>query len=130
MENLMEALMQIILQVVGVVVASLIGWVAVTAKKKYDLEISTELKDMLHSGLTTGILMALRKGLSGNAAIAAALDHARISIPETIAKSKATTDVMINIAEAKLEAATSNKEAATVAFEAGKKIGEAIKEAR
>jgi hypothetical protein len=99
------ALADAVTQLVSLGVLGLVGFGANLLKKKTGMEIEQKYRDSLHMALTTGILAALQRGLSGHAAIEAAVGYARMSVPGAIQKLGPTEQVLANLATAKLQQA-------------------------
>ena len=72
---------------------------------KFGIDIEARHRDALHSAIMTGVRLALVNGMSKEAVVTAALDHARLSVPDAINALGAGKTVLVNIAEAKLQEA-------------------------
>lgn len=75
------------------------------AKERWGVEIEAKHREALHSAILSGILAAVSRGLSGEQAVQAAVAHAAESVPDAIAALNPTTQVLVNIATAKLKEA-------------------------
>lgn len=98
-------LLPVILQLIGVVLAALLARAANTARTRWGIEIEARHREALHSALMSGITSALSKGLTGQAAITAALSYTLRSVPDAMAALDPSPDVLSNLAEAKLRQA-------------------------
>lgn len=105
--TLYPALLPLLDQVIGLVLASILIWVANIARQKFGIEIEAKHREALQSALMSGIRAALSRGLMGPEAIKAAIEHAMNSTPDAILKLKPEPGVLERIAEAKLREVTS-----------------------
>ncbi|QEU08244.1 hypothetical protein [Paracoccus yeei] len=105
METILNALLPQLLEIVALTLAAVLTWAAAKAKAKFGIDIEARHRDALHSAIMTGVRLALANGMSGGAAVTAALDHARLSVPDAITALGAGKTVLINIAEAKMQEA-------------------------
>ena len=87
------------------ILAAVLTWAAAKAKAKFGIDIEARHRDALHSAIMTGVRLALANGMSKEAVVTAALDHARLSVPDAINALGAGKTVLINIAEAKMQEA-------------------------
>lgn len=98
-------LLPTILQLIGVVLAALLARAANTAQARWGIEIEARHREALHSALMSGITSALSKGLTGQAAVDAALSYTLRSVPDAMAALDPSPDVLANLATAKLREA-------------------------
>lgn len=70
--EILPLLLQLIAVVIGLVLARLVA----VARTRWGIEIDARHREALHSALMTGISAALTRGLRGDAAVQAAVDHA------------------------------------------------------
>ena len=97
--------MPIILQLIAAGLGTLLIWVANTAKARWGIEIEARHREALHSALMSGIRNALGGGLTGQAAINAAISYAARSVPDAIAKLDPEARVLEDLAYSKLQEA-------------------------
>mgnify|MGYP003148949502 CR=1 FL=1 len=102
LNELYTAAMPLLLQALSAVLMALLLWAGNTARERWGMEISARRREALHSALMSGILAALGRGLSGQDAVRAAIDHATKSTPDAIRKLKPAPGVLESIAEGKL----------------------------
>ncbi len=105
METILNALLPQLLEIVALILAAVLTWAAAKAKAKFGIDIEARHRDALHSAIMTGVRLALAKGMSGPSVVTAALDHARLSVPDAINALGAGKTVLVNIAEAKMQEA-------------------------
>lgn len=91
-----------ILEALAGILAILIARAAAVARKRWGLDIEARHRDALHTAIMTGIAVAMGRGLSGPAAIDAAITHARASVPDAIRGLAPGAGVLENLAEARL----------------------------
>jgi len=103
MDLIKAAVMPHILEVTSILLASLIGWAANTVRKKWGIDIEAKYRDALHSAMMTGARLALQRGLTGQEAINQILQHVQISVPDAVIGLDARTEVLGNLAKAKLQ---------------------------
>ena len=95
----------LILGILAPILTALIGWAAAAINRKTGIDIEEKHRLALHSAIMTGVRLALAKGMTGPSVVTAALDHARLSVPDAINALGAGKTVLINIAEAKMQEA-------------------------
>lgn len=95
-------LLPMLLQVIGAILGLLLMRAANMARTRWGIEIEARHREALHSAVMSGITSALTRGLTGSAAIAAAIQHTTRSVPDALAALDPTTEVLTSIAEAKL----------------------------
>lgn len=104
--NLVYEIYAALLPAVLSVIATFVGFVLVrateVARTRWGIEIEATHRDALHAALMSGIRSALQRGLTGQAAVSAAITHASRSVPDALAALDPTPDVLASIAEAKL----------------------------
>lgn len=105
METILNAVVPQLLEIFALILAAVLTWAAAKAKAKFGIDIEARHRDALHSAIMTGVRLALANGMSGGAVVTAALDHARLSVPDAINALGAGKTVLINIAEAKMQEA-------------------------
>lgn len=105
METILNALLPQLLEIFALILAAVLTWAAAKAKAKFGIDIEARHRDALHSAIMTGVRLALAKGMDGPSVVTAALDHARLSVPDAINALGAGKTVLINIAEAKMQEA-------------------------
>ena len=106
LNELYTAAMPLLLQALSALLMALLLWAGNTARERWGMEISARRREALHSALMSGILAALGRGLSGQDAVRAAIDHATKSTPDAIRKLKPAPGVLERIAEGKLREIT------------------------
>lgn len=89
----------------GTVLTILIGKAASVAQERWGIEVDAGHREALHAALMSGIQAALLRGLTGGAAVEAAVSHAQSSVPGAIAKLAPSPGVLTSIAQAKLREA-------------------------
>lgn len=102
MDLIKAAVMPHVLEIISIVLASMLGWAANTARKKWGIDIEAKHRDALHSALMTGARLAFQRGLTGQEAINQILQHVQISVPDAVIGLDARTEVLGNLAKAKL----------------------------
>ena len=95
----------LILGILAPILTALIGWAAAAINRKTGIDVEEKHRLALHSAIMTGVRLALANGMSKEAVVTAALDHARLSVPDAINALGAGKTVLINIAEAKMQEA-------------------------
>lgn len=103
--DLFSAATPVLLQAFSAILAAFLLWVANLARVRFGIEIEARHREAIHSALMSGIRAALSKGLTGQEAISAAIDHAARSTPDAILKLKPKDGVLEGIAQAKLREA-------------------------
>lgn len=96
-------MMPTILEIAGVALAGALGWVAMVAKKRLGLDIEKRWQDSVHSALMSGVRAALQRGLVGQAAVDAAVDYAKASVPDAIKGLSPLQIVLADLARAKMD---------------------------
>lgn len=86
----------------GTVLTIVLTRAAHVARSRWGIEIEARHRDALHAALMSGIQAALLGGLSGKAAVEAAIRHAGTSVPDAVRALKPAPGVLTSIAEAKL----------------------------
>lgn len=105
MQTILNAVIPQLLEIFALILAAVLTWAAAKAKAKFGIDIEARHRDALHSAIMTGVRLALANGMSKEAVVTAALDHARLSVPDAINALGAGKTVLINIAEAKMQEA-------------------------
>lgn len=119
MEEYGPTLVLIAESVIGLVLA----WAAVTAKRKWNIDIEAKHRDALHMAFLTAAKLAVAKQLTGQAALQLALEYAAKSVPEALNYLRPSVATQKDLAQSKLQTVTQGIEA----FEAGKAIGDAFR---
>lgn len=97
-------LLPMLLQAIGAILGVLLMRAANTARARWGIEIEARHREALQSALMTGISAALSRGLRGQEAITAAIDHAtKAGAPDAIAFFDLDLDDLTRIAESKLQ---------------------------
>lgn len=94
-------------EIIGAIVTALIGYVVTLIKAKTGIEIEAKHREALHSALTTGALLALsRLGIGASKAdlATAAVDYAKASVPDALAKLSPSADTLTDLALSKVQA--------------------------
>ena len=102
MDIIKAALLPHLLEIIGILLASLIGWAANTARRKWGIDIEARHREALQSALLNGARLALERGFGGQAAVAEILKHVQISVPDAVIGLDARAEVLGNLAQAKL----------------------------
>ena len=121
MNGILDAVSPHAFEVLGIGLTFVIGWASVQVARRTGLDIEQKHRDALHTALMTAARLALAKELTGAAAISLILGYVRQSVPDAIRKLNPPAAIIEGLAKSKLEQA---------AVEAGKAIGEAIKDRR
>lgn len=124
MNDIFQAATPHLLEIAGLMLTAIIGWAANTARRKWGVDIEAKYQADLHTALTTAARLALSKQLTGAAAMDLILDYAKRSVPDALSKLNPPQAVIENLAKSKIEAVKADP-----AFQTGKAIGEAIKNA-
>ncbi|WP_312532016.1 hypothetical protein, partial [Paracoccus sp. (in: a-proteobacteria)] len=98
MDLIKAAVMPHVLEIISILLASMLGWAANTARKKWGIDIEAKHRDALHSALMTGARLALQRGLTGQEAINQILRHVQISVPDAVICLDARAEVLGNLA--------------------------------
>lgn len=98
-------ILPIILQLVGLALAAWLARVSTFAKARWGIEIEARHREALHSALMTGIKAAVQRGLTGHAAMDAAISYAGKSVPDAIEALGPSGEVLVSLAESKLREA-------------------------
>ncbi|RWR26808.1 hypothetical protein D2T29_19720 [Sinirhodobacter populi] len=98
-----SAVLPSLLEIAGLFLMAWLARVSTFAKEKWGIEIEAKHREALHSAIMSGIRSAVARGLTGPAAIDAAIQHATASVPDAIAALNPASQVLINIASAKLK---------------------------
>ncbi|WP_423209090.1 hypothetical protein E2976_17745 [Paracoccus yeei] len=105
---IIDAVVPQLLEIVALILAAMLAWASAKAKAKWGIDIEARHRDALHSAIMTGVRLALAKGMDGPSVVTAALDHARLSVPDAINALGAGKTVLVNLAEAKMQEAVSD----------------------
>lgn len=97
------AILPPLLEIAAIALMAWLARVSTYAKAKWGVEIEARHREALHSAIMSGIRAAVAKGLTGQQAIDAAVDHAAASVPDAISALNPASQVMVNIATAKLK---------------------------
>lgn len=100
--RLLVELTPLLLEIIGGLLAALISWAAMTARRKWGLDIEARHRDALHSALMTGARLALSRGLFGDAAATLAQDYAKTSVPDAMRHLHPAAEVLQSLARAKI----------------------------
>ena len=120
MQSIITAASPHILELLGVLLTGIIGWAAAAARRKWGIEIEARHREALQSALLTGAHLAMKHELTGKAAIDVVLGYIKQSVPDAIGSLNPSTEVLTDLAKAKLEqvAQAKVKEAAGAAVDA------------
>ena len=102
LEEIFEALLPLVLEAVSVLLALLLGWLAVQLRRRYGIQIEAAHRDALHTALMSGVSRAIELGLDRRAIADEALAYAKRSVPDAIAALRAEDDLLRDLAVAKL----------------------------
>lgn len=100
--QLYAAVLPLVLTAIAALLARILASAATVAKERWGIEIEASHRAALHSALMSGVRAALSRGLSGQAAIDAAVEHTYRSVPDAIAHLGPTAGVLVNLANSKL----------------------------
>lgn len=100
--RLIADLSPVLLEIVAGLLTALISWAAMTARRKWGLEIEARHREALHSALMTGARMALARGLSGAQAADLAVGYAQSSVPDALRHLRPGAVVLQSLASAKV----------------------------
>jgi hypothetical protein len=104
--DLSAALVPGIVTLFGTLLTLILARLSNLARERWGIEVEARHREALHSAIMSGIQAALARGLTGQAAVSAAINHATVSVPDAIRKlPQATPAVLSSIAEAKLREA-------------------------
>lgn len=108
MQNLLAELSAAVLPALvalfGTIATIIINRASNVAQERWGIEIEARHREALHSALISGIRAALSRGLSGDAAVKAAINHASNSVPDAITALNPASSVLKSISEAYLRA--------------------------
>lgn len=102
LSELYAAVLPLVLTAIAALLARILASAAKVAKERWGIEIEASHRAALHSALMSGIRAALSRGLSGQAAIDAAVAHTYRSVPDAIDHLGPTAEVLASLANAKL----------------------------
>lgn len=91
----------------GTVLTIILRRASDVAQQRWGIEIEARHREALQTAVMSGIRAAMLRGLTGDAAIKAAISHAENSVPDAIAALKPTAGVLVSIAQGKLQDAES-----------------------
>ena len=103
MQSIITAASPHILELLGVLLTGIIGWAAAAVRKKWGIEIEARHREAMHSALLTGAQLALKHELTGKAAVDLILRYIKQSVPDAIGSLNPSTEVLTDLAKAKLE---------------------------
>lgn len=103
MDLIKTAVMLHVFEIISILLASMLGWAANTARKKWGIDIEAKHRAALHSAIMTGARLALQRGLTGQEAINQILQHVQISVPDAVIGLDARTEVLGNLAKSKMQ---------------------------
>lgn len=108
--TILEALQPYIIETVAVIGGAVAVWIGRMVQQKIGIDLKLDqqkiemnLAAILHTAMETGASSAAMKGLTGEAAVKAVIDHVAASIPNTLSKLAPAPDVLANLARAKLQ---------------------------
>jgi hypothetical protein len=104
--TLYTAILPTLLQLIGALLGILLIRASTYASARWGIEIEARHREALHSAIMSGIRAALTKGLSGQAAIDAAIVYANDSVPDALEALGPSFETITALAEAKLREAT------------------------
>ena len=99
----------LILGILAPVLTMIIGWAAKQAGTRWGIQIEATHREALHWALCTGATLALKKQLTGQAALDLIIAYARKSVPDAFGRLQPSPEVLANLAQAKLEQAVAEK---------------------
>lgn len=105
LSQIYSAVLPPLLVLLSVVLGRILARAAAIAQERWGIEIEATHRDALHSALMSGIAAALSRGLTGSAAINAAVAYAAKSVPDALASLDPSSEVLTSLAEAKLRQA-------------------------
>ena len=91
-----------ILELIAGLLSAVIGWAAMAAKRRWNIEVEARHREALHSALMTGARMAIDRALSPASAADLAIGYARSSVPDAIKALRPSSEVLVNLARAKV----------------------------
>lgn len=103
--TLYTAILPTVLQVIGALLGVLLIRASTYASARWGIEIEARHREALHSAIMSGIRAALTKGLSGQAAIDAAIVYANDSVPDALEALGPSFETITALAGAKLREA-------------------------
>jgi len=109
MQSIIHAAAPHVLELLGLAITGIIGWAAAAVRRKWGIEIEARHREALQSALLNAARLALRRELTGAAAINLILEYAGRSVPDAISALRPGPEVMIDLAKAKLEEAAAEK---------------------
>lgn len=105
MNVILSAVLPSLLDIAELAVAAVLVRISLIAKERWGIEIEARHREALHSALMSGVRAALASGLTGQAVVDAAIQHAARSVPQALERLGPTAEVITSIAEAKLREA-------------------------
>lgn len=102
---ILPSILPTLLELFGLLLMAWLVRLSLFVKAKWGIEIEARHREALHSAVMSGIRAALSKGLTGQMAVTAAIEHVTASVPDAIAALSPSADVLSNLVEAKLREA-------------------------
>lgn len=99
----------LILGILGPFLTLIIGLAAKQAGARWGIQVEATHREAMHWALYTGAQLALRKQLTGQAALDLIIGYAQKSVPDALARLKPSTEVLTDLAQVKLEQAMGEK---------------------
>lgn len=100
--ELSAAVLPAIVALFGTILTIILNRAAKEAKDRWGVEVEAHHRDALHSAVMSGLLAALGRGMNGDAAIDAAIDHVSASVPDALKALSPAPGVLRAIVQAKL----------------------------
>ena len=100
--EVVEALLPLVFEAVSILLALLLGWLAIQLRRRYGIQIEAVHRDALHTALMSGVSRAMELGWDRRAIADEALAYAKRSVPDAIASLRAEDDLLRDLAVAKL----------------------------
>ncbi|WP_246195207.1 hypothetical protein [Paracoccus litorisediminis] len=96
-------------ELIGAVLTAFIGWLALMLRQRFGIEIEARHREALHWALYTAAQLAMAQKLTGPAAINLIKGYVIRSVPDAMASLNPSTQVLTDLAKAKLEQVAAEK---------------------
>ncbi|MBD9528667.1 hypothetical protein IB235_17765 [Paracoccus sp. PAR01] len=96
-------------ELIGAVLTAFIGWLALMLRQRFGIEIEARHREALHWALYSAAQLAIAQKLTGPAAINLIKGYVIRSVPDAMASLNPSSQVLSDLAKAKLEQVAAEK---------------------
>lgn len=96
-------------ELIGAVLTAFIGWLALMLRQRFGIEIEARHREALHWALYSAAQLAMAQKLTGPAAINLIKGYVIRSVPDAMSHLNPSTQVLTDLAKAKLEQVAAEK---------------------